>query len=532
MSKIKILHLSDLHYDSSKPKDTKIVLDALWKDLDKFPAIDFILFSGDLVKAGDKKEDFEKAYQVFIKPLLEKTNLDESSFFIAPGNHDIQMNAIDRIIDKGLSEELVDRESLNSFLDSQLEKGFPHIERLDHFNNFKTRFNTGSTKIFNKLFSTHVFEKDNTKFGIACLNSSWRATGNPKGDDKGRLLIGERQIDESLRGIEEYDIKIALFHHSLDWLTEYDLSDAKKRLSQKFDLLFCGHLHDPNLEFVQTYRNKALLIQGGSLYKVRSHYNGYSVLSFDDQDGKGTVYLRSYFDDRGGFDKAVNKCEEGEIPIVIKKERFNERVGNDIRQNKAQEKENTLIRYILWQTRGRDSKILDELVRIIEEVIPYPDGRTINGPSKIYNGELYSIEYLREKVITEFDIEKSKSEQSDQGQDKMDRYQRNYLFLHISLIIYKESSVPSKDAAWCALKILEDAQRKFPGYPEIEYLLARLFYIGDCYDEARKAISRFYRVNKDDASPLITQIAEIQKVIDKKGNPVKELKWTPLSRQK
>ena len=317
---IKILHLSDLHFDSAKPKDTQIILDALWKDLDNFKDIDFILFSGDLVKAGDKKDEFEKAFQIFIKPLLEKTNLDKESFFIAPGNHDIQKNAIDDIIEDGLKTKLIDRESLNSFLDIQLEKKFTHIERLDHFNNFKTRLNTENTITSNKLFSTHKINRKNVDIGIACLNSCWRATGIGDGHDRDKLLIGERQIDASLNDLKDCDIKIAMYHHSLDWLNGYDQNDSKKLLSREFDFIFCGHLHDPNLELVNVFNNKAMLIQGGCLYHGRSFYNGYSVVCFNVHKGSSIIYLRSYFDDRREFDKAVNKCKDGEMSLITKKE--------------------------------------------------------------------------------------------------------------------------------------------------------------------------------------------------------------------
>ncbi len=317
-SEIKILHLSDLHYNSSKPKDTEIVLDALWKDLDNFKDIDFILFSGDLVKAGDKKGDFEKAFQALIKPLLTKTNLTMDDFFLVPGNHDVQMSRIKRVIELGLKGLLKDRDSLNAFLDEEMKNDFENIERLEHFNEFKTWFKAGHTVTSNKLFSTHIIKKKNVEIGIACLNSTWRAIGRGS-HDKGELLIGERQIDEALKDIKDCDIKIAVYHHALDWLTEYDLGDVKKILSREFDFLFCGHLHDPNLELVQSFQNKAVLIQGGSLNNGRSYYNGYSSLCFDVQKGKGIIYLRSYFDDRRMFDKAVDKCENGEMEINTKK---------------------------------------------------------------------------------------------------------------------------------------------------------------------------------------------------------------------
>jgi predicted MPP superfamily phosphohydrolase len=307
-----------LHYDSSKPKDTQIVLDALWKDLDNFPNIDLILFTGDLVKAGDKKDDFKRAYEVFIDPLLQKTKLTRNEFFIVPGNHDMQMGAINPITEAGLRTVLIDREALNAFLDKEIEKDFPHIERLDHFNAFKSQFHSTHTITSNKLFSTHILQKSSTKIGIACLNSSWRATGKGSNHDKGKLLIGERQIYDALDDIEGCDIKVALYHHSLDWLMEFDQNDAEMLLSSEFDFIFCGHLHKSNIKLVQHFENKAELVQGGCLYKDRPYYNGYSVVCFDAKKSKGTIYLQSYFDDRKAFDKAINVCKNGEIQVLTK----------------------------------------------------------------------------------------------------------------------------------------------------------------------------------------------------------------------
>lgn len=177
-------------------------------------------------------------------------------------------------------------------------------------------------------------------------------------------MIGERQIDEALKDIKDCDIKIAVYHHALDWLTEYDLGDAKKILSREFDFLFCGHLHDPNLELVQSFQNKAVLIQGGSLNNGRSYYNGYSALCFDIQEDKGIIYLRSYFGDRRAFDKAINKCENGEMALSLKREKFG--------QKNSKESENTL-------SKKDDSNRNDKHVQFSQNISAENIG-TINQP--------------------------------------------------------------------------------------------------------------------------------------------------------
>jgi predicted MPP superfamily phosphohydrolase len=516
MNKITIIHLSDLHYDNSKPNDTEIVLKALLRDLDHFPVIDFILFSGDLVNAGDKKDDFEKAFQTFIKPLLKKTNLNEDRFFIVPGNHDIQRESIDEILEEGLKVLLKDRDRLNSILDREIKNNFQHIERLDHFNDFKTRFNLKNTISSNKLFSTHKIDKENICIGIACLNSGWRASGKGSGHDKGKLLLGERQIDTALNDLKECYIKIALQHHPLDWLNEYDQGNAEERLSREFDIVFCGHLHNSNSRLIQHFENKTILVQSGCLYEDRSHYNGYSVVCFDANNGKGTIYFRSYFDGRRVFDKAIDKCPGGKVAIQIRGKAVKTPFDKDMLP--------------ILESIGRVSEIVDELVKFILKQIPLLDGYKLFPSSKRKDeGESHSINYLRQAVIELFNLEKSESEHSSLEQKKVGKYITNYLILHLSLSVFKEYSATSKDAVRSVLRILERAREESPGNPEIEYFLARFFYIGDFYKEAREAISRFYRINKDDESPLIPQIDEIQKVIDRRGNPGENPNPAPMS---
>lgn len=364
MTEIKILQLSDLHLDSSKIKDPQIILNALWKDLDNFKGIDFILFTGDLVKAGDNKDSFEKALQIFIEPLLNKTNVNKDNFFLVPGNHEIQVKAVDDIIEAGLSATLIDRDSLNSFLDKQIEQGFRRIERLEHFYEFKkNKIGTGHEITFNKLFSTHIVEKNSTTIGIACLNSAWRAAGKGGDHDNGKMLIGERQVHECLQDIKDCHIKIALHHHPLDWLTEDDKNHTEDILFREFDFIFCGHLHRGNIRMIKGLEDEVVVIQGGSLYKGRSHYNGYCVLSIDTQKGKGTLHLRTYFDGRNGFDRAIDRCPQGEVKIRL----HDDRPGKDKKQEEKEMQTNTKSDMnVTVGTVGGDAKIAQRYAKNAE----------------------------------------------------------------------------------------------------------------------------------------------------------------------
>ena len=88
---IRILHLSDFHYKPTHPEDfedmgKKIATDVL-KRLDN-KSLDLIVFSGDLVYTGNKKETFEKAATALFDPIKKLTGLTNEQILLTPGNHD------------------------------------------------------------------------------------------------------------------------------------------------------------------------------------------------------------------------------------------------------------------------------------------------------------------------------------------------------------------------------------------------------------------------------------------------------------
>ncbi len=329
MSRLNFLHLSDLHYDSENIQDSKIILENLWSDIDlmkkeKGP-IDFIIFSGDLVKKGGNKEEFSNANEYFIKPLLERTNLTYNEFFLVPGNHDIEKDKVNDIFEKGDVFALNNRDILNLFIDD-MDKPSNYIkfERLSNFYYFYQSINSKYKVEFNILYATYNFEKNGIKIGIACLNSSWRATGKSDNFDHGKLLLGERQIDKALKDIKDCDIKIAVFHHPLSWLSPFDSKDINRRLIHDYNILCIGHSHDPEIELVDIISDRLIISQAGALYQDRKLYNGYSYFSYDVGDNNTlTVFLRSYFDSRRTFDRGIDRIKDGEkvfnVDLIFKK---------------------------------------------------------------------------------------------------------------------------------------------------------------------------------------------------------------------
>src|SRR5215471_12437383 len=97
--------------------------------------------------------------------------------------------------------------------------------------------------------SVYQFTIADKRIGFACLNSAWRATGEPKDVDKGNLVLGERAIDQAIEKLKDSDIKIAVFHHPMVWLQDADQAAVESRLHAEFDILTFGHLHKASPEF-------------------------------------------------------------------------------------------------------------------------------------------------------------------------------------------------------------------------------------------------------------------------------------------
>lgn len=389
------LNLSDLHIQQGNLSDVKIVLNALFNDISNQNAqFDFILFNGDLINNASKGEfEFKIAKEEFIEPLLKVTGLTINEFLIVPGNHDINRSKISEFLDADLTSKFSDREKLNKFIDNidQPENKLL-LKRLDDYNNFVESIYSGKNAHCihsTPLFSTFIFSKGKYKIGIACLNSAWGAVGGSS--DLGKLLIGERQIDAAYQDLKDCDLRIAMFHHPLEWLKEFDREAIQDILYVKFNMVFNGHLHVQNQNLIVHEQYNTLLYRCGSLYDNRI-YNGYAVSKVNMITKDAEMFLRQYFDRRRVFDKAINVVEEGYVRynLDFKKENNNIRKNIEIKKkisaNMKDEINSKLISYIAPDTYA--PKSIDEIY--VTPLLSTEPENASNSDNQDFH-ELYSI---------------------------------------------------------------------------------------------------------------------------------------------
>jgi predicted MPP superfamily phosphohydrolase len=305
---LRILHLSDVHLNSAKLADFSLVFNALRQRVDavirETAPPDMVVFSGDLVQAGAEADDFDLAREKFIEPIIATAKIDRSRLFIVPGNHDIDRKAIaaDTLVDSSQREKLISREALNSFIDANIKGPQEyHFARLLPYRNFARGLSAAPIIRTTQFFTTHRTNILGKLIGVACLNNAWRASGEPNDVDYGQLLLGERAVHEALNDIGDCEIKIAVFHHPISWLKQFDQFDCRPLLLKEFDLLLSGHTHHARPELVDTPTGNAIISEGGALYVNRRWFNGFCLITLAKEEARAQFDLWRYEDDNAQY---------------------------------------------------------------------------------------------------------------------------------------------------------------------------------------------------------------------------------------
>jgi 3',5'-cyclic AMP phosphodiesterase CpdA len=299
MGTITWLHLSDLPFRASQSYDQNIVLKALIQDIrarvhDDHLRPDFLVFSGDLAFAG-LAEEYALAAQ-FLDGVLDATDLSRDRLFYVPGNHDVDRRK-NATLTAGMIATLKTRELVNNFLDSPEEHAVV-FQRFQHYQAFLRNYLRGCLPCdAEHYFYVKQFDVAGKRIAILGLNSAWLAAG----DDRNQLVLGERQVRAALEACHEADVRLAVMHHPFDWLRDFDRQNVEPLLWQGCHFVLHGHLHQVGLLQARTPDSDAMIIAAGACYDSRDYPNSYNVVRLDLTTGHGTVYLRMYSDQQGGF---------------------------------------------------------------------------------------------------------------------------------------------------------------------------------------------------------------------------------------
>lgn len=306
---LRVIHLSDFHLESESPSLLKkSIVKSLCKDLKAYVNDHVLLvFTGDLVDKGglefhDKDNVFQAFEREFVTPLIETYPTLRGKLFVVPGNHDVVRAKIDKWTEAGLKESLVNQKELEAFIDEN-HQGSPHLSRIEDYQkwarDFYNRHNPeGVISSFENCF---VFDLGPYKIGVACLNSAWLCKDD---NDKGQLLLGKKQLENALEHFETCDIKIALAHHPLEFLTQFDQEAIKPLIYKNFNVFMTGHVHELSSSYTQDLLGDIFISIANSTIadfpKKRRYVNGYTIIDLYPQDKIVATY-RKYIEDQDVF---------------------------------------------------------------------------------------------------------------------------------------------------------------------------------------------------------------------------------------
>jgi tetratricopeptide (TPR) repeat protein len=329
------LHLSDWH-QKGEDFDRRVVRDALiediknrysiHKDLEK---VDFILFSGDLAFSG-KKEEYQAAETHLIEPVLKATGLDKSHLFIVPGNHDLDRDEF-KYLPEDLKKPLTEDNEIKKWLGD--DKGRNRmLEPFGAYNEFVKEYADGNLSAY---ACGHSLTVDGKKVALMGFNSALMC-GRHKDkkneiDDKGKIIVGEPQVYDTLNKHRDADILIVVLHHPFDWLTDKDCINVERRLKEAAHFMLCGHQHRPKVTIETGTEGDCIIIPAGASYERRNtadsrYNNAYNFVHLDLANNKGAVYLRTWSESIKKWREDIDAAYPGgRFDLALPKELFREK---------------------------------------------------------------------------------------------------------------------------------------------------------------------------------------------------------------
>ena len=251
------LHLTDWHVGQSAQGH-------LWPNLrfeferdlraltERYGGIDLVLFTGDLVQSGERKQ-FHELTQNLKRMWTFFASINCSPKLVAiPGNHDLrrpnptkgaalalagwhEQPEVAEVFWKGTTSDLrkIIEKSFEEFDRWSADPGVPMLPL---------------TKGLLPGDIAGTFEKDGLRVGIVGLNSTFLQLR--PGNYEGRLALSARQFgemcgDDYVAWLEQHHFSVLLTHHPETWLSSGSQEEFRRDLAPpgRFRLHLSGHLH-------------------------------------------------------------------------------------------------------------------------------------------------------------------------------------------------------------------------------------------------------------------------------------------------
>ena len=287
-----LVHISDLHFKNNHPSLHRLHLlrdDILLKASNR-PF--YVLFSGDLVHAGE--DDF---YGVLLDEFFDPLTDHASGFYLTPGNHDIQH----KDARPNQCEELyADKDLTYLYEEGGILKLQNPFSSTDPLSNYFALDDLISSNLEANFFGS---VDNNPHFSILSLNSAWLSYQRTTEEtDRGRLRIDPPVCQHMINSLGSDAYKIFMTHHPLDWLDEAARQPLENLITSNFDLALFGHNHNPASISGFFNAGSCLFLHAPAILSDNSTgSNAYSIVNVDSEDKKIEIIYRCYSQSRDTF---------------------------------------------------------------------------------------------------------------------------------------------------------------------------------------------------------------------------------------
>ena len=203
---------------------------------------------------------------------------------MCPGNHDMNKDLDSLPVEKGYSSYLNTPEIIDSFMsNAQENNNLEGIKRTEPYKDFERNYYPNEKDDISIFETTHIRNFEGYSIGFTCLNSAWRYYDKDKD-----LLIGERQLLNSMKKNKSCDLQIVLSHYPLEDISEIERKTIENLLTENYQFMFFGHNHSEDSKCIQPSSGGSYfssisrgLIHSNTNTKNIDYINGFSIIEYD-----------------------------------------------------------------------------------------------------------------------------------------------------------------------------------------------------------------------------------------------------------
>lgn len=272
--RLRILHMSDMHFTRSREWDQKPMLAGLATVLEQEVKPDIVVITGDIAHRGEV-EEYEQARAWLDDALVQRAGVSPTDVFFVAGNHDVHRPSVTETT-KELRQSLgksgdAQQEMADAISDPQRKSNlFAHFSA---YRSFVSEFRSDPSDT--DLWWSRVRSKNGVTVTLTGLCSSLVAFND---EDKGHLMFGGVQVADTLPD-DDTDLHVSAFHHPFSYLHDNDRR-SQTDIERWSDLILHGHLHEPDLRVDQQDDNSAVIAPVGSTYQGSEYRNSVQYLDY------------------------------------------------------------------------------------------------------------------------------------------------------------------------------------------------------------------------------------------------------------